>query len=146
MARDSSRLEGLAQFAAAGDGVEGDQSLDLRSRVRCGEVELLVVLPDLGGRGPGVPCNLGPASLRLDSGLLVAIPDERPSESVAPEQTDLTCAIAGDLTEWATPGEVGRRRRPPGFKTVSTVYSCFPPSGSNPCVNDARCSFSHATA
>ena len=74
---------------------EGDETLDLRVLVNvCGwsDVEVEPVLADLRGerRTPGDEWT--GAVRRADRGLLVLIPDQRPSERFAPEVADLAAS------------------------------------------------------
>src|SRR5690349_20637198 len=64
---------------------EGDQSLDLRSDVRCSEIEALAVPARRRSRGPPVPGDLRAACGRLDRELVTLIPHGRPPKRVAPE-------------------------------------------------------------
>ena len=62
-------------------------------------------LPFLGATGGPPHETLVPPPRRLDGGLLVLVPHERPPECVAPEQADLPGAVARDLAEEAAAGE-----------------------------------------
>ncbi len=90
-------------------GPQGDQPVDLRSLVTVGqdEIEALPNPPIRGGHGRASPCDLGAAVRRLDRGLLVLVPHQRPAQRLAPKEADLPVAVAGELPEEAAPGKVG---------------------------------------
>src|SRR3954451_5643477 len=69
------------------------------------EVEALPVPRTLRCERGTAPGELGAAVGRLDGGLLVLVPDERPAQGVPPEQPHLPAAVAGDLAEVARAGE-----------------------------------------
>ena len=51
------------------------------------------------------PRDLRAAARRLDRGLLILVPDQRPAQCLAPEVADLLRAVAGQLTEEPAAGE-----------------------------------------
>src|SRR6478672_3971568 len=93
-------------------GPKADQTLDLRFRIATGqsEVEALSVPLHTWGNGRTSPRDFGAAMRRLDRGLLVLVPHQRPAQRLAPEQTDPPGTVAGDLAEEPAPGEVGVAR------------------------------------
>jgi len=76
---------------------EGDETVDLSLLVTVGrwsEVEVQPVLPGLRHQWRTAPRDLRTAARRADRGLLVLVPDQRPSQRLAPEVPDPLRAIA----------------------------------------------------
>src|SRR3954447_20041285 len=87
---------------------EGDQAVDLLLLVgvgRWGEVEVQSVLAGLGPERRTAPRDLGAALGRLDRGLLVLVPHQRPAECLAPEVAHLLRAVARESAEKPAAGE-----------------------------------------
>jgi hypothetical protein len=80
---------------------KGEQPMNLFAWVCGHEIQALLVPSLLGWHGWATPGNLGPSQRRLDSGLLVLVPHERPLQGGAPEQADVTASLACDLAEEA---------------------------------------------
>src|SRR4051812_11794172 len=63
------------------------------------------VLPGLLANRRAAPGDLRTASWRLDRGLLVLVPDQRPAQRLAPEVAHLLRAVARERSDEATAGE-----------------------------------------
>jgi hypothetical protein len=74
------------------------------------ELEALPVGLLVRGHRRSSPRDLGAPARRLDRGLLVLIPDQRPAQRFAPEEADFPRAVTGELTQQAAPGEVSVAR------------------------------------
>ena len=76
----------------------GDETVDLRLLITVGrwsEVEMQPVLPGLRRHRRTAPRDLRTAGRRLDRGLLVLVPDQRPAQRLAPEVPDLLRTVTG---------------------------------------------------
>ena len=66
--------------------------------------------PVLRRQGRTAPADLGSAVRRLDRGLLILVPHQRPGQCLGPENPNLPGAVAGELAEEAAAGQVGIAR------------------------------------
>src|SRR3954471_24447051 len=96
-----------------------EQPLRLAPRGGGHQTEALPVPSVFGLDRWPAPGDLGATERRLNRGLLVLIPYQRPVQRVAPEQADVASSVAGDLAEIARSGQEAVAR-PDHAECVST--------------------------
>src|SRR5439155_24908508 len=87
-----------------------NEAVDFRSLINVAgrsDVEMEPVLPDLRGKRRTPGDERTGAVRRADRGFLVLIPDQRPSEGLAPEIADLQRTVAADRSETSAASEEG---------------------------------------
>ena len=101
------RLTRLADGMARGP--EGQQSayFVIELMARDGEHEILTMSSSLWIYGFTVPGDLCSTGRRLDGGFFAFVPHKRPSEYQAPKQSNSSRAVARNLPQRTTSGQVG---------------------------------------